>query len=275
MRTALITIAAQRISHLRNQIEAVTLSDRSPDDYIVVAMNDPDVLDTVRDGPARGISMPARAPLPLAAARNLGARTALRHHAELLIFLDVDCMPDHRTIARYHEVCAGDPDADTLLCGPVTYLPPPPDPGYDLRALPRLRDPHPARPAPADDQVLTGADPNLFWSLSFAVTARTWCRTGGFDTRYRGYGAEDTDFAYRAAQAGIDIRWIGGAHSYHQHHPVSNPPTEHLSDILTNARIFFSRWGRWPMRGWLDEFTRLGLLEHVGGTRGWTPVNTR
>ncbi|MFI6866575.1 glycosyltransferase family 2 protein [Nocardia sp. NPDC050406] len=275
MRTALITIAARRIGHLRNQIEAVALSDRVPDEYIVVAMNDAGVLDAVRDGPARGIWLPTRPPLPLAAARNLGARAALRHDAELLIFLDVDCMPDHHTVERYHDVCAADPDADALLCGPVTYLPPPPSAGYDVRTLPQRRDPHPARPAPQDDQVLPGGDHNLFWSLSFAVPARTWCRTGGFDTRYRGYGAEDTDFAYRAAHAGIDLRWVGGAHAYHQHHPISDPPTEHLADIVSNARIFFRRWGFWPMRGWLDEFTRLGLLEWVGGARGWMPVGER
>ncbi|WP_067813353.1 glycosyltransferase family 2 protein [Nocardia inohanensis] len=272
MKTALITIAARRIPHLRKQIEAVTLGTRMPDDYIVVAMNDPDVLDAVRDGPARGVPMSAPAPLPLAAARNLGARQALRRDAELLIFLDVDCMPDPGAIERYHEVSAGDRETAALLCGPVTYLPPPPPTGYDVRALPHHRNPHPGRPAPADDRVLTGADHNLFWSLSFAVDSGTWRRTGGFDTGYRGYGAEDTDFAYRAAAAGVGMHWVGGAHAYHQHHPVSDPPVEHLPDILANARIFYRRWGVWPMRGWLDEFTRLGLLEYVGGASGWTPV---
>jgi hypothetical protein len=39
------------------------------------------------------------------------------------------------------------------------------------------------------------------------------------------------------------MRWIGGAHAFHQFHPVSDPPVQHLYDIVRNAEIFHQRWG--------------------------------
>jgi GT2 family glycosyltransferase len=104
----------------------------------------------------------------------------------------------------------------------------------------------------------------LFWSLAFAVTPATHERIGGFDEGYEGYGAEDTDYAFRARRAGVGLAWVGGAWAHHQHHPVSDPPVEHLHDIVRNARRFHAAWGRWPMEGWLRAFADLGLVEWSG-----------
>ncbi len=125
-----------------------------------------------------------------------------------------------------------------------------------------MTDPHPARPAPG---VLL-AEPNhdLFSSLSFAVSAMTWRRIGGFCEQYAGYGAEDTDFAATAAAQVIPLIWVGGANAYHQYHPVSDPPVEHVEAIVANACVFRRRWGRWPMSGWLNAFERNGLLTRHG-----------
>jgi hypothetical protein len=56
------------------------------------------------------------------------------------------------------------------------------------------------------------------------------------------------------------MRWVGGAHAFHQFHPVSDPPVEHLHDIVRNAEIFHQRWGWWPMEGWLTAFHERGLI---------------
>ncbi|WP_019925475.1 glycosyltransferase family 2 protein [Nocardia sp. BMG111209] len=268
MKIAVVTVAAGRTHHLRNQLDTVARSTRIPDAHIVVAMGDREVAATVGHR-ATTVFLPAAPPLPLAAARNRGARTALDTGADLLIFLDVDCLPDPNMIDRYQRAAAVVGDTAALLCGPVTYLRPPPATGYDLEALDRSRDPHPARPSPPDHALCDGTDFDLFWSLSFAVTTETWCAIRGFDPGYRGYGAEDTDFAYRAAAVGARLVWVGGAHAYHQYHPVSDPPIEHLPDILVNARLFHRRWGVWPMRGWLHGFAAAGLIEYVGGETGW------
>ncbi|MGN2637901.1 glycosyltransferase family 2 protein [Nocardia takedensis] len=270
MRTAVITIAAHRRTHLRNQLAGLRAATERADHHIVVSMGDPDIVTTLRGTGADCVELPPRSPLPLAAARNTGARAALAVGAELLVFLDVDCVPSPQLLTRYRH--AARHTADRLLCGPVTYLPPPPALGYDLDHLADLRDPHPARPDPPPDSLLDGDDPALFWSLSFAIPDATWRRIGGFDTRYRGYGGEDTDFAYRAAELGIRPCWVGGADSYHQHHPVEDPPIGHLADILANARTFHDRWGWWPMGGWLEGFRSAGLITYHPDHDTWTPT---
>jgi hypothetical protein len=41
---------------------------------------------------------------------------------------------------------------------------------------------------------------------------------------------------------------------------VSDPPVEHLHDIVRNAEIFHQRWGWWPMERWLTAFHQRGLI---------------
>ncbi len=267
MRAAVITLAAGRHDHLRRQRSGLGASTRPPDHYVVVAMDDPDV-EAVVAGQGLAcdvIHLPVNGGLPLAEARNRGAEHALDTGADLLVFLDVDCIPGPQTIERYRQT------ADhALLCGTVSYLPPHPEGGYRLDRLAELGRPHPARPRPAPYEVIRNGDHRLFWSLSFAVRADTWRLTGGFDEAYTGYGGEDTDFGQRAKDAGIPLWWVGGAPAYHQHHPADSPPVAHLEDILRNARIFHERWGWWPMSGWLEEFENLGLIRFDPRANAWT-----
>lgn len=257
-RVAVITVVHGRHSHLAVQRRAVAHSTRLPDDYVVVAVDD-----TLEADEARVVRRPAHAlGLPIAAARNAGAEAALAAGADVLVFLDVDCVPGPELIGAY-EAAAGSLELrGDILCGPVAYLPPAPVDGYDLETIATLAAPHPARPAPEPGAVIRGGDHDLFWSLSFAVTASTWRRIGGFDEAYVGYGGEDTDFAAKAADRGIEIAWVGAARAYHQHHPVESPPVSHLDDILRNAALFHARWQRWPMGGWLAAFEQAGIIAH-------------
>jgi GT2 family glycosyltransferase len=212
----------------------------------------------------------APAGLPLARARNAGAEHALAAGAELLVFLDVDCLPGPELFSRYRTAALSH-GADALLCGPVAYLPPPPAAGYSATGLDALARPHPARPVPPEDAVLTGGDHALFWTLSFAVTAAVWRRVGGFCEAYVGYGGEDTDYGQLAHRAGVGLCWVGGAWAYHQHHATHSPPVQHLHDILRNADLFHRRWGWWPMGGWLDEFAAQGLVRYDRAADHWVP----
>ncbi len=266
MKTAVVTPAHGRHAHLRLQERSLARSVRAPDLRVVVAMDDPDLPDLV-DAGTTVVSCPASPDgLPLAHARNLGARTALDAGAELLVFLDVDCLVAPTTLGAYERAAAAGLTGRDLLTGPTGYLPDPGAPGYDLDALPEARF-HASRPRPAAGSATRGVEHTLFWSLSFATLAVTWATIGGFDEAYRGYGGEDTDFALRAALAGVDLTFVGDALTWHQWHPVSSPPVEHLDDLLRNGAVFAERWGWWPMQGWFEQLASSGLVEPAGA--GW------
>lgn len=264
-RVAVVTVVRGRHDHLARQLRSLAAGTARPD-HVLVSMGDSEITPSSRwaeDADVVGIDADPRA-LPLAAARNLGARRAIERGAETVVFLDVDCLAGPRLVEGYDEVVSRTPT--TIWSGPVTYLPP----GLPESALPRpweLDDPHPARPAPAEGEVVAGAEPDLFWSLSFAVHRQTWERSGGFCERYVGYGAEDTDFGRQVAGRGIGLGWAGTPRAYHQHHPTHDPPVQHLHDILRNGAVFYERWGRWPMLGWLEAFEARGLVERDGD--GW------
>ncbi len=264
--TAVVTIVHGRRNHLQRQQRF--LSTVHPDLSVVVAMNDADTASWRPDADAGG-SYPTTVlaldrpdgGLPLAAARNAGAAAALAWGAEVLVFLDVDCLPGPGLVAAYRNAVTAQPR--TVWSGPVTYLPEGirPEGPADLA---RFDDPHPGRPAPAHGLVAPESDWSLFWSLSFALHAEAWSACGGFDEGYTGYGGEDTDFGQRARRAGLDVAWVGSARAWHQHHPVSSPPVEHAEDIVRNGLRFADTWGWWPMRGWLEELADLGVVRRLG-----------
>ena len=277
MKLAVVTIVSGRHEHLGRQHSGLARSTVLPDDYVVVAMDDPALRawtpagsptpfvtdlrgDEGRNQGRRGdegrdqVRDDGR--LPLAAARNLGARVAFERGADVAVFLDVDCIPHPELLARYALAAAQHPRS--LLTGPVGYLPEGVDYGhpefFDERATV-----HGFRPNPSPGEVETGHH-DLFWSLSFAVSRATWNALDGFFEGYSGYGGEDTDFGLSAHDRDVDLVWVGGALAYHQFHETQDPPVQHLDDILANGSLFESRWGFWPMRGWLDGFERLGLV---------------
>lgn len=227
---------------------------------------------------SRTVDRTGPGPVNLAAARNAAGDAAAAAGAQAIVFLDADCLPGPGLGSAYLQGLAAvrddDPARPAVLCGAVTYL------GQEdsrrvqgeggLELLPELTAPHAARPAlPAGERRRAEEDEHvLFWSLSFALTARSWRAVrqgfGGFCEEYTGYGGEDTDFAMELRRAEVPLHWVGGADAYHQWHPVSSPPVEHLEAILRNAALFRSRWGWWPMEGWLEAFRERGLVRFDG-----------
>ncbi|CAM5249661.1 glycosyl transferase family A [Streptomyces badius] len=146
MRTAVITPVSGRHRHLALQQRGLAAGSSSPEQYVVVAMDDPELGAVVgcREPAATVVECPVmNGRLPLARARNLGALRAMEGGAELLVFLDVDCVPGERLLERYRQVALDAEHQHSLLCGTVSYLPPPSPDGYRLSGLPTLAGPHP------------------------------------------------------------------------------------------------------------------------------------
>jgi N-acetylglucosaminyl-diphospho-decaprenol L-rhamnosyltransferase len=267
-RIAVLTLVHKRHQHLLHQVDGLSLNTWTPDIHVVVAMGDRDLarrrlpITTDRwDTVVPTIPVP-RAGLPLAAARNLAARAAREAGAEVLVFLDVDCIPGPRLVQSYAEaVTVAQRPSPALWCGDVAYLEAPPVNGYpvagDLEALATRR---PDRPHLRPGEAMEEKEFEHFWSLSFAMSTADFDASGGFCEKYVGYGGEDTDFAQVVRAQGGSLTWLGGATAYHQHHDSETPPVQHLDAILRNAAVFHERWGTWPMRGWLEEFERRGLV---------------
>ncbi|GAB3624730.1 glycosyltransferase [Mariniluteicoccus endophyticus] len=241
----MLVLTRDRDTHLLRQQEALQ---RTPgwDEAVVAFVGQPD--EPWDAPPPRVGTVHLDTPdLDLSAGRNAAARAAT---GDVLVFLDVDCLPGPGAIARLAAQCR----PGRLVMAEPRYLPP----GWTPPADPvPLAEPHPAR---ADLAPGPSTEWHMFWSLGFAITAADFAALGGFDESYAGYGGEDTDFAFRCRDAGMGL-WWSTASVLHQAHAVHRPPLHHFASILTNARRFRERWGIWPMEGWLTAFSERGLIE--------------
>lgn len=252
-RTSVVTLNKGRRRHLERLLEGLGRG-APPAECIVVEMGgDEEPLPSL-PFPVKRVQL-RHDGLPLAAARNAGRAAA---SGDLLVYLDVDCIPAANLATRMGALAA---EHDALICCPIRYLPGGAvQDGWSEDGLTRVGQLHPVRDFP-ESGVVQVANVGLFWSLAFSCRAATFDRIGGFDESFTGYGAEDTDFAFRARDAGVPLLFAGGTCAFHQHHTGYDPPLQHFDDIVTNARLFRARHGLWPMDGWLDAFARLGLVE--------------
>jgi len=251
---SVLTIVKDRPGHLEQLIEGLRRSDVMPNEFIAVDMgSDPPVKLGDMPFPARVVRLDGDG-LPLAAARNLAARRAT---GELLLFLDVDCIPMRGLIGSMVKVLEAHA---ALVCAQVRYLGPDDARGswQEADLLGRSAG-HPVRRFPASG-IRRVEEAGLFWSLTFGILRESFFDLGGFDERFTGYGAEDTDFGFRAREAQLPLLFMGGPGAFHQHHDTFDPPLQHFADILRNAARFRGKWGIWPMEGWLAAFQKAGLI---------------
>lgn len=256
---SVLTLVRGRADRLRRLMHGLARQSARPRE-LVIAWMQPERTPGLPDPgcPVRHVHVPGE-PMPLAAARNRAAEAA---GGDLLVFLDVDCIPSPGLVAAYADAARAERG---LFLGEVLYLPPDAtgdgtDTDIDPTRLERLGRAHPARPPVPDVGLRREPDAGQLWGLSFALSAEAWRAVGGMDETYVGYGGEETDLAARLAEAGLPTFWVAGARAYHQHHPVHVPPLQHFSAILANAARFRARHGRWCMTYWLGQFSAAGLI---------------
>ncbi|KQP31292.1 glycosyl transferase [Methylobacterium sp. Leaf104] len=250
--TTLITLNKGRDAHLARLLEGVARGPH-PEACVIVEMGAEPAPLPDYGFPIRRVVLDSPG-LPLGRARNAGRHAAA---TERLIFLDVDCIPSADLVPRLSADLA---EADGLICCEIRYLPAGAvADGWTEGGLRAAGHPHPVRRFPKDG-LARSDNPGLFWSLAFGVRATTFDRLGGFDEGFDGYGAEDTDLAFRADALSIPVLFSAGGQAFHQHHPACDPPLQHFADIVRNATRFQERHGLWPMDGWLDAFAARGLI---------------
>lgn len=257
MTISVLTIVKNRADHLAELVEGLRRSVVPPDELVIVDMGStPPIMAPDAAFPVRLVTL-GMAGLPLAAARNAAAHIAKGEH---LLFLDVDCIPMRGLVGEMRDQLER---VDGLICAEAFYLgPTAARDGWDEEGLKLSARSHPVRAFPADGIRVEG-NAGLFWSLVFAIRGSRFADLQGFDEAFSGYGAEDTDFGFRARDAGVPLLFKGGAGAFHQHHDVFDPPLQHLEDIVRNAQRFYDRWELWPMEGWLDGFENMGLIARI------------
>lgn len=267
MSLSVLTIVKNRSDHLTNLVEGLRRSARLPDELVIVDMSDRPVDVPKTNFPSHVVRLETDG-LPLAQARNLAAARARGDH---LLFLDVDCIP-MCNLPGLMELALSRSNA--LICAEVRYLGAGDvAPDWNEALLMQCGHAHPLRAFP-ETGFKSERNAGLFWSLAFGLRRDAFETLGGFDERFTGYGAEDTDFGFRARDSGLPLLFMGGAGAFHQHHGVFDPPLQHFDDILANAETFHRKWGVWPMAGWLSAFERLGLVrfENQRPVRRRTPT---
>lgn len=252
---SVLTIARGRAGHLRNLVLGLARQTHPPVELLIAAMQPEPYADLPETGfPIRQIHVVAEE-LPLARARNEAARAA---RGEILVFLDVDCIPAPGLVADY---AAATRRGEGLTMGEVLYLPAgATEGGWTAEGLGRIAVRHSDRQAGPATGRRACADYRCFWSLTFGMHRDDWAASGGFDERFVGYGGEDTDFGRGLAERGVPLWWIAGARAFHQHHPHCMPPIHHLRSIVRNAELFAEKWGHRTMGHWLHGFRMMGLI---------------
>ena len=257
---SVLTLTRDRTNHLEHLLEGLARSSRLPDECVVVHMNEP--AESLGNWPFachhhRFDS--GDVALPLALARNFAAQMAT---GDLLLFLDVDCIPGATLVEPYAQACTQVPEA--IAMGAVQYLQKSMDIDWQDPAtesfLHSQSKPNPKRDISSLSKLSLETNYGLFWSLSFALSRPVFDHLGGFSDCYPGYGAEDTDFAWKAREQNVPLVWVPQAMTYHQYHHSTVPPWHNFDSIVHNAQVFYRRWHEWPMSGWLKVFADEGYI---------------
>lgn len=248
MEFTVVTLVKNRYQQLDNLLESVVSNTLVPSEVIVVKMdNHPWTYDKALPIAIKTIAFDHPG-LPLAQARNRGIAAAT---SGAVVFLDIDCICSPTLFDTLLSSLKDSRVVSAKACY-MSYLPS----HGNYSKLVGDSVTHPKQDnLPVDKPVPY----THFWSLVFAIQKPTFDQLGGFDENFVGYGAEDTDFAKRFDDKGIELVFVQD-NILHQYHAKYTPPLNYVEDICGNANRFKQKHGFFPMYTWLTTFERMGLI---------------
>lgn len=178
-----------------------------------------------------------------AAACNTGA---LACSADLIWFLDSDCVPGTASALRAHLEVIGDSDASV---GPIRSL----GSGFWARYQNRVADDR-------GEVLRHGVDVNACTSANLLIRRTTFLATGGFDERYSKYGFEDRDLFLRLVKNGAKFGFSEHAVVFHE---ADLDLTSICRKMLTAGRYSSGVFrGAYPAAYRCTKYGKLDVREH-------------
>lgn len=215
-RVSVILCTYNRREILEKSLRAWERQDAAPGTFELVVVNDGS-----RDGTrelldATSLSIPTRVLHRenggLAAARNTGIAAA---RGEFLLFVNDDTIATPSLVSehlRAHASAASSGQGEVAVLGTFEQ----PLPALD-NALMRVLEVGDLVFRYSDMRSGERYDYQRFWTCNVSVKAALVARAGGFDERFKRYGAEDIDLGFRLQELGVEVLYCASARAQHEH----------------------------------------------------------
>lgn len=223
-RVAILTTAHKQHTELLHQVEGIALGSMAPALHVLVAMADKtlgksqlpvtsDRWETI----VRTARTDTRRPLPVGAARNLAAATAMEEGCDVLVFLDAHLIPGPRLLeVAVQRATSARHVAPVLWCAEVRRLAASVGPGQPVHGLETRTDRRVNPPLLPVDYEGVVAKPAAVTPGVPVITAEGFAATTGFPIGDQDAGDIDAAFARVVQAAGGTLVRFGGGPAYEQ-----------------------------------------------------------
>ena len=191
-------------------------------------------------------------PLGRSANRNFGFE---KSSGKNIIFLDGDMVPSD----GYIDAMLSDDNTNIVKLG-IPRVPP----GDKVNRLGKYLYSRGRYSQRFENQYLPG---RLFTSNSFYISRKNFSKTGGFDTKFKGWGGEDIDFGLRLEKMGVPIKSKPDALTYHHHKKTVRSLAEdfynfgnNTFELLINKHPDFLNQFPSHLLGMSDKFSMANII---------------